>query len=294
MRRFGILLLCTFLVTTYAASQTSIEDELLASVFGIEGKTHLDRGEFIKHQLRSLGIGYVSAPFTNLVIKNGDTIKTSGENIIVRLGAGSKRIVVGAHYDAFSDSPGANDNGSGVAVLLSLIKDLQNIDWNYTVDFCFFDLEESGCLGSLYYIKQFVIPQHHLAMINLDIEGTGEEVYVGPVGNNNRKIIRSVNDAAKATGVSLYATADYPGSDQQSFAASNLENISISVVPRGDGEKLSKFVHNGYQADSIDMPEVLKPMHTFEDRSRIISPASLKISFEFTRQLLLLINESGR
>ena len=42
----------------------------------------------------------------------------TGENIIVRFGHGEKKIVVGAHYDAVEGSPGADDNGSGVAVVL--------------------------------------------------------------------------------------------------------------------------------------------------------------------------------
>jgi Zn-dependent M28 family amino/carboxypeptidase len=162
------------------------------------------------------------------------------------------------------------------------------------VDFCFFDLEEAGLLGSDYYITQFVIPQRHIAMINLDIEGTGEEVYVGPVGSNSQKIMRYVHEAAKQTGFPFFESAEFPASDQVSFEKSNLQDIAISIVPKGDAERLSKYVRNGYKADSIDTPKVLGVMHTFEDRSRLVSPASLKMSYEFTKTLLMLLNESGR
>jgi hypothetical protein len=294
MRRFYLFFFVAILASSLSLAQSSIEDELLSSVVGIEGKTHQGRNEFIKNQLHTLGVGYVAAPFNHSTINKTDTTVTMGENIIVRAGTGIKRIVVGAHYDAFEDSPGANDNGSGVAVLLTLIKLLQDVEWNYSVDFCFFDQEEAGFLGSGYYITQFVAPQRHFVMINLDMEGTGEEVYVGPVGDNNRTFIRYVHEAAKATGFPFFESAEFPGSDQVSFAKSNLQDIAISIVPKGDGERLSKFIRNGYKADSIDMPKVLGVMHTFEDRSRLVSPVSLKMSFEFTKTLLMLLNESGK
>ena len=182
MKRFWIFLSLSVLSSSFVLAQMPIEDELYASVLGIEGRSHLERGEFIKEQLHKMNVGFVTAPFKDITYVRKDTVIISGENIITRLGKGSKRIVVGAHYDAFTNSPGANENGSGVAVLLALIHHLQNMEWNYSVDFCFFDQEEANLAGSLHYIYQFIIPSKHLAMINLDIEGTGDEVYVGPVG----------------------------------------------------------------------------------------------------------------
>jgi len=294
MKRFWILLSISLFASSFVIAQMPIEDELYASVLGIEGRTHQERGEFIKEQLHKMGIGYVTAPFKNISRVKGDTIITVGENIIVRLGKGTKRLVIGAHYDAFKDSPGANDNGSGVAVVLALIQHLQSIEWNYSVDFCFFDQEEAKLTGSIYYVNQFIIPQKHFAMINLDIEGTGEEVFVGPVGNNNRFIMRYVHEAAQKNGFPLVEHSDYPHSDYESFGQYNLENISISIVPKGDGDRLSKFVRNGYKADSLDAPKVLGVMHTVDDRSNLVVPASLKMSYEFTKTLLVLLNESRR
>ena len=293
-RLFGILLfaiLCTFSVTV---AQMPLEDELYAYVLGIEGRSHIDRGGFIKDQLHKMGVGYVTSAFSKAIIQGKDTLTINGENIIARFGRGNKRIVVGAHYDTFSDSPGANDNGSGVAVVLALINHLESVGWNYSIDFCFFDQEESGSLGSLNYIKQFVVPKQHLTMINLDIEGTGEEVFVGPVGNNNRLLTRYIDEAAQKTGFPLVKRSEFPGSDQDSFSKYHLESICISIVPEGDSDRLSKYVHNGYRTDSTEVPKVLSSMHTVDDRSNLVSPASLKMSYEFTKALLLLLNDSRR
>jgi Zn-dependent M28 family amino/carboxypeptidase len=295
MKRFWILLSISLLVSSTIHAQMPLDDELYAYVLGIEGRTNLDRGEFIKEQLHRMNVGYVTAPYKNITVTRGkktDTTVIVGTNIIVRMGKGPKQIVVGAHYDAVPHSPGANDNGSGVAVALALIRHLQDMKWNYAVDFCFFDQKESKMMGSMYYVSQFVIPKRHLAMINLDYEGSGEEVYVGPVNRNNRFLMRFVRDAALKTGFPLVEMSEYPASDYQSFDDYRLENISISIVPNGDGERLSKYVRNGYKADSLDAPKVLGILHTVNDRSNLVSPASLKMSYEFTKTLLGLLNEA--
>lgn len=42
-------------------------------------------------------------------------------NVIANFGSGSgKRLIIGAHYDACADTPGADDNASGVAALIEL------------------------------------------------------------------------------------------------------------------------------------------------------------------------------
>jgi hypothetical protein len=284
----------SLLGSLWVRAQMPIEDELYAYVLGIEGKTHLDRGEFIKEQLRKMDIGYVTAPFKNISLVKKDTIVVEGQNIIVRLGKGTKRIVVGAHFDATENSPGANDNGSGVAVLLALLQHVRNLEWNYAFDFCFFDHKESKLMGSMYYVSQFIIPSKHLAMINLDIEGTGEEVYVGPVGRNNKLLMRYIREAAQKNGFPLVENADYLSSDYESFDQYRLENISISIVPKGDGDRLSKYVHNNYKIDSSDAPKTLGVIHTVNDRSNLVSPASLKMSYDLTKTLLLLLNGSRK
>jgi len=66
------------------------------------------------------------------------------------------------------------------------------------------------------------------------------------------------------------------------------------VVPRGDGDRLSKFVRQGYKSDSLDLPKIMGIIHTVDDRSNAISQASLKMSYEFTKTLLFLLNVSRK
>lgn len=278
-----------------ASAQISMEDRLYGYVLGIEGKSHDERGFFIESQLREMGVGFFSSPFEQIRIHGDDTARIVGENIIARIGKGKKTIVVGAHYDAVADSPGANDDGSGVAVVLGLIQSLKNTAWNYSIEFCFFDREEDGLVGSAAYVRQFVDRRTHLAMVNLDVEGTGEEVYVGPVGSGDDDLLMPlVRQAAQKTKFSYKEDENYPDSDHESFAHEKLENISISIVPKGDSELLSEMVRNKWKVAPGRLPKVMRVMHTADDSSREMTPEALKTSYEFARAVLLLLNDCGK
>lgn len=60
-------------------------------------------------------------------------------------------VLVGAHYDGVPGSPGADDNASGVAVLLELAQAIAQNPARVPVRFVAFDLEEYGLLGSRAY-----------------------------------------------------------------------------------------------------------------------------------------------
>ena len=217
----------------------------------------------------------------------------SGEDIVVRIGDGQKRLVVGAHFDAVDSSAGANDDGSGVAVVLELIKTTKDFPWKCTVDFVFFDQEEKGLIGSQFYIDRVVDRNNHYGMINLDVEGSGNEVYVGPVGGGDDNFLMPfVRRTASRTKFSFREKDSYPSSDYESFAVMRLENISISVVPKGDADLLARMASMGGRAEGNALPQVMKVIHTPKDRSDLVSPQSLKISYEFTKTLLQLLNES--
>lgn len=62
-------------------------------------------------------------------------------------------IVIGAHYDAVAGSPGADDNASGVAVLLELARFLTQQPARFPIRLVAFDQEEYGLLGSRAYAE---------------------------------------------------------------------------------------------------------------------------------------------
>ncbi len=60
-------------------------------------------------------------------------------------------ILIGAHYDAVPGSPGADDNATGVAVLLELARVFAQEPLKFPLELVAFDLEEHGLLGSQAY-----------------------------------------------------------------------------------------------------------------------------------------------
>ncbi|WP_199464330.1 M28 family peptidase [Acaryochloris thomasi] len=78
------------------------------------------------------------------------------ENLILNIGrrAGGKKaapILIGAHYDTVPGSPGADDNATGIAVLLELARYFSQTAAKYPIRLVAFDLEEYGWGGSLPY-----------------------------------------------------------------------------------------------------------------------------------------------
>ena len=61
--------------------------------------------------------------------------------------AADKYLVVMAHFDTVSNSPGADDNASGVAAMLELARVLQHRQISQSVLFCGVDLEERAVEG---------------------------------------------------------------------------------------------------------------------------------------------------
>jgi len=81
-------------------------------------------------------------------------------NIEVEIpGADRDIVLIGAHYDSVFGSPGANDNGSGVAATLALARRFANANPKHTLRFVAFVNEEppyflSGEMGSLVYARR--------------------------------------------------------------------------------------------------------------------------------------------
>lgn len=115
-------------------------------------------------------------------------------------------IVFTAHYDHLgrmgtgATFSGANDNASGVTMLLTLAKHFsmpENAP-RHNIAFIAFAAEELGLLGSMYFVEQPVFPlEDILFLINLDIVGTGDEgikVVNGAVHHREFEQLTMVND----------------------------------------------------------------------------------------------------
>jgi len=93
-------------------------------------------------------------------------------------------LVVSAHYDHLGMMgrqtyfPGANDNASGVALLLELAAHYTKPENRpaCSVVFLLFGAEEAGLVGSGYFVQHPLVPLASIKfLLNLDLLGTGEE-----------------------------------------------------------------------------------------------------------------------
>lgn len=100
----------------------------------------------------------------------------------LKRGAGNKYIIVGAHYDTCEPDEGtgeirrgANDNASGVAVMMTLAERLSRIETRNNILFVAFGGEEKGFLGSMHFVSHLPFNKDDVVeMINLDMVGRME------------------------------------------------------------------------------------------------------------------------
>lgn len=112
-----------------------------------------------------------------------DGIDTVQQNVVATLpglAAADDIIVVMAHYDTRRDdvtdgtsrSPGADDNGSGVALLLESARLLSSQQWHQTVVFVAMAAEEQGTYGAKQFVKRLVLRgANALIALNYDTVG---------------------------------------------------------------------------------------------------------------------------
>ena len=118
-------------------------------------------------------------------------VRYTSRNIIATLpGTTSRRVIIGAHYDNRPEGAGADDNASGVSVMLEVAKRVaKRGPLPYTLTFVAFGAEENpgGLVGSNRFVKRMSKAQirRTQVMINYDSLIVGDHLYVH-AGANRR------------------------------------------------------------------------------------------------------------
>jgi alkaline phosphatase isozyme conversion protein len=182
---------------TEAAATEENSDEVLDNSYGEGARQYLEAiandigdrdpgsdgevqtAEYIQGAFEEIGYSVEISEFT--ADDEGDTI-TSTNVIAVKEGASEQVIVVGAHYDdAYEDgTTGADDNASGVAVMLEAARQVFNMETPYTIQFIAFGSEELDLNGSTYYVDSLSDEElgNIVGMVNLDSLIAGDKLYV--------------------------------------------------------------------------------------------------------------------
>ncbi len=136
-------------------------------------------------------------------------------------------IFITAHYDHLGGMgkdtyfPGANDNASGISLLLNLARYYAKNPQKYSIGFICFGGEEAGLKGSRYFTEHPLVPLKNIRfLINTDLAGTGEEGITVVNASEFPKefaMMNEVNDQQKLL-VKINARGKAPNSDHYFFS----------------------------------------------------------------------------
>ncbi|MCF6158764.1 MAG: M20/M25/M40 family metallo-hydrolase [wastewater metagenome] len=185
-------------------------------------------------------------------------------------------IVVGAHYDHLGSGwpdvhkgdkgkihYGADDNASGVAVLLELAR-LFGKNWkpSRTVVFIAFTGEEAGLRGSRYYVthEQYLPTNKIAGMVNIDTVGRLEDNKLMIFGTGSAKEWGYIfMGASYTTGVSVEPIPhDFGASDQKSFLDAGIPAVQLFSGPNPDYHRPTDTVDKVKPSSMVKTAKILK------------------------------------
>ena len=216
-------------------------------------------GEFAKAKLRPAGDNGTYFQSLSLASAlNPHAPGGTGRNVIAAFDGADPRlkdewIVIGAHYDHLGEGGssslapgekaihnGADDNASGVSVVLSAARAFAGGPRPArSVLFMAFTGEESGLLGSTYFVGHPTIAGRMTAMINLDMVG---RLGAGPLivyGVDTAEQWRTlVEPAATRAGIAIATRGEgYGPSDHTAFYTKDIPVLHLFTNTHGDYHK---------------------------------------------------------
>lgn len=208
-----------------------------------------DDGNYLKNLVERRGTVRARVE-TNLLMEQKPSFNVQA----VTANAGSRRpiIVVGGHYDSVPAGPGANDNASGIGVMLELARLLAR-EQRAELRFVAFGAEEVGLIGSRAYVDQLTADERGriVAMLNLDMVAVGPAIAVGGSDDLVALTLRQAEQLQLSRVVRLTNQRTGQSSDHVSFIAQNIPAV---------------FIHRP------DDPNY----HTGQDRAQFVQPKSLQ------------------
>jgi len=200
-------------------------------------------------------------------------------------------LVIGAHYDHLGHGetgartedrgrlhPGADDNASGVAVMLELARVLAGQPRPRSIIFVAFTGEESGRLGSRHYLQQAAAGgypvEKMIAMLNLDTVGRlGEQPLMVFGTGTAAEWVHILRGAGYVTGVPVREVADDIGSsDQASFIAAGVPAVQFFSGAHAD------FHRPGDTPERIDSTGLAKVAGVLKETADYLAQRSQPLS----------------
>jgi len=216
----------------------------------------------------------------NYTVKDGDSIIT-GMNVIGFLNNKAENtIIIGAHYDHLGYGAegslyrgetqeihnGADDNASGVAVLLNLAEKLKSSNTGNNYLFMAFSGEEMGLLGSNYFTKNPTIDLTKANyMINMDMVGRlKEDKALAVYGVGTSPILKQVVRANNSKFKIIQNESGIGPSDHTSFYNSDIPVLHFFTGQHEDyhkpGDDTEKLNYEGMETISSYIYEIISDL----------------------------------
>ena len=152
-------------------------------------------GAYLVAQLQSAGLTpEIEDSWYTERVRNREYAVIHVKNILAKLQAGTsgRAVLFVAHYDSVPSSPGAADDGAGVATLLETARLLQTGSYPLKRDiwFLFTDGEELGLFGAKAFVKARPdLSQEVAAVINFDTRGDSGPVVMFETGGTGDALV---------------------------------------------------------------------------------------------------------
>jgi len=186
-------------------------------------------------------------------------------------------VVISAHYDHLGMGwpdvrhgnegklhPGADDNASGLAVLLELARMASHWQPARTIVFVAFTGEEAGRIGSQYYVRNFSAypASQAIANVNLDTVGRVGDQPVTVFGTGSaREWVHIIRGIGFVSGIKLNSVAsDFGASDQKSFLDAGIPAVQLFGGVHGDFHSPSDTIDKVEGASLVKMTAVAKEL----------------------------------
>jgi len=165
-------------------------------------------------------------------------------------------VLIGAHIDSYDLGTGALDNGSNVALVIDIARQIKklNIQPKRTIRFALFNGEEQGLYGSWGYTKTHLaeLPNHVVAS-TIDI-GTGK--ITGFFTNGREEITATVNtllQPVKSLGPFTQINVPVVGTDNYDFMMNGVANL---VANQADANYASNYHAESDTFDKVDQTQL--------------------------------------
>jgi hypothetical protein len=149
---------------------------------------------------------------------------------------GDRYLIVGAHLDTVPQAPGAEDNASGISVLLELARVAASEGTRLPIVFIAFGAEEPRGVGddwhhfgSRFYVSEMskVERQQMVAMVAMDRVGVGVAVPICDGGLAGGVVVRDLKAAGRRAHVPMTSCGVNQSSDHWSFERGGLAAARI-------------------------------------------------------------------